>query len=89
MLSLIGLISLTAYLSIYMQIVPDSTFLAWQIFGLLSIPFYVYLIRKKSEDQLQMARESLEHVVVRLVATEGEDLSKWDRGEKVTRLIRK
>jgi signal transduction histidine kinase/ActR/RegA family two-component response regulator len=62
-LSFIGLISITAYLSLYMQVVPDSTLLAWQFFGLLSIPFYVYLIRKKSEDQLLMAHENLESVV--------------------------
>lgn len=62
-LSLIGLISITAYLSVNMQIVSDSTLLAWQFFGLLSIPLYIYLIRRKSEDQLLMAHENLENLV--------------------------
>jgi len=62
-LSFIGLVSITAYLSLYMQIVPDSTLLAWQFFGLLSIPLYVYLIKKKSEDQLLMAHKNLESLV--------------------------
>jgi signal transduction histidine kinase len=63
LLSFFGLSCVIIFLLIYMQIMPDNALLAWQLFGLLSLPFYIYLIRKKSEDQLRMAHENLENVV--------------------------
>ena len=52
-LCLIGLNSMNIYLSAQMQIVPDSALLIWQFFGLLTIPFYVYLIREKAEKAIR------------------------------------
>jgi signal transduction histidine kinase/ActR/RegA family two-component response regulator len=63
LLTFFGLSSVIIYLLLYMQIMPDNALLAWQLFGLLSIPFYVYLIRKKSEDQLRIAHNNLENMV--------------------------
>jgi len=62
-LSLAGVAIVTVVLSIHMHIAPDSTLLIWQFFGLLSIPGYVYLIKRKSENQLRVARENLESTV--------------------------
>ncbi len=62
-LSIAGLAIITAFLSMQMQVPPDSTLLLWQFSGLLAIPFYVYLIRRKSEDLLRVAHENLEHTV--------------------------
>jgi len=62
-LSLAGVAIVTVVVSMQMQIAPDSTLLMWQFFGLLSIPGYVYLIKRKSENQLRLARENLESTV--------------------------
>lgn len=52
-LGFLGLTSISVYLFVYMQVTPDSALLIWQLFGLLSIPFYVYLIREKAEKALR------------------------------------
>ncbi len=58
-----GLAISTVFLSMQMHVPPDNTLLFWQFAGLLAIPFYVYLIRKRSEDMLRVAHENLEHTV--------------------------
>jgi len=52
-LSFIGLGSIGIYLAMNPLIESDSTLLIWQFFGLLSIPFYVYLIREKAEKAIR------------------------------------
>ncbi len=52
-LSFIGLGSMGIYLAMNPLIESDSTLLIWQFFGLLSIPFYVYLIREKAEKAIR------------------------------------
>jgi len=53
MLSCIGLGSIGIYLAMNPLIESDRTLLIWQFFGLLSIPFYVYLIREKAEKAIR------------------------------------
>jgi signal transduction histidine kinase len=57
-LSFIGLGSITAYLSMHMQVEPDNALLIWQLFGLLSIPVYVYLIRERAEKAIRGQAEA-------------------------------
>ena len=52
-LCLVGLNAMNIYLSSQMQTVPDNALLIWQFFGLLTIPFYVYLIREKAEKAIR------------------------------------
>ena len=52
-LSFLGLASISIYLFIKMQMAADSALLVWQLFGLLSIPVYVYLIREKAEKAMR------------------------------------
>jgi signal transduction histidine kinase len=52
-LSVIGLGSIGFYPAMHPLIESDSTLLIWQFFGLLSIPFYVYLIREKAEKAIR------------------------------------
>jgi PAS domain S-box-containing protein len=52
-LSFIGLGSIGIYPAMNPLIESDSTLLVWQFFGLLSIPFYVYLIREKAEKAIR------------------------------------
>jgi PAS domain S-box-containing protein len=56
-LSFIGLGSIS-YISMHVQIEPDSTLLIWQFFGLLSIPFYVYQIREKADKAIRGQAEA-------------------------------
>lgn len=57
-LSFIGLGSIGIYLAINPLIESDGTLLIWQFFGLLSIPFYVYLIREKAEKAIRSQVEA-------------------------------
>jgi signal transduction histidine kinase/CheY-like chemotaxis protein len=59
-LSFIGLGSISMYLSMQMQVEPDSALLIWQLFGLLSIPIYVYLIRERAEKAMRGQAEAEE-----------------------------
>jgi len=62
-LSIVGVGIVSLYLFLQMHIPADNTLLLWQFAALLSIPFYVYLIRKKSEEMLCVARDDLECTV--------------------------
>jgi len=65
-LCLIGLATITSYAYTLMQIPVDITLLSWQIFTLLAVPFYVYLIVRKLEKAIKdknIAEETSFHLL--------------------------
>jgi signal transduction histidine kinase/CheY-like chemotaxis protein len=65
-LAFLGLGAVSVYLTTQMQVALDNSLLAWQLFGLLSIPFYVYLIRERAEEAMR-GQAAAEEVSINLL----------------------